>query len=682
MRTCTPSPIGLLVFLAAVLFPPLLEASDPAPPPRIPILLDTDIGGDIDDAFALALALTSPELDLQGITTVGTAAEDRAWIVCRLLTAAGRRDIPVAWGRHPPATVPQQDGNPADAIKLQIQYRRHPAVIFNRTSKPSKDSAVEFLYSRLKAQPGKLTIVAIGPLTNIARLLTDHPDCKPWIRRIVLMGGAVRAGYEGKPRPEPEWNIRCDIPAARTVFTSGVPLVVAPLDATATVQLHAPLRQKLFAACTPLTFQIQSLYELWNQPTPILFDPVAVALAFTERFCTMEDLTLRIDDKGMTREARTPAGGKPNARVATAIRAEEFLKWYVDRVGAGPAVLPKAPANRSSLIPRGGMPNRVHCFEDFETDIEQSWWMSGKLELARVPPGSRRACRSVLTQDFDDRMGDTKTMYSAVIFNPVPGPPMGRNTRLSFRYRLQGTDTLRIQIYSLTNGYHRYLSLTGLPQGRWESGTVDMTAVRRPDGSGGPLSENERIDDIQFYVDPRAEVLIDDIVLYDAAVEGERRPFPKRILFTAWFDTGKQGGEWPGTFDIVDKAGNFWKAARSVDNAGLGHPWIRLHLRGLRPLGEVTHLSFRYRLTGAGTMRVVLVNRTSKDTHVVEVKDLAMDRWAETTVDFTTDSRRGSGRPGKPMAGEQVDEVHFLLPRGATLLLDDVLLFEPGAKEP
>ncbi len=68
-----------------------------------------------------------------------------------------------------------------------------------------------------------------------------------------------------------------------------------------------------------------------------------------------------------------------------------------------------------------------------------------------------------------------------------------------------------------------------------------MTAVRRPDGSGGPLSENERIDDMQFYVDPRAELLIDDMVLYDAAVPGEKRPFPKSIQFTGLFDTGKQG---------------------------------------------------------------------------------------------------------------------------------------------
>src|SRR5262249_17130569 len=179
---------------------------------------------------------------------------------------------------------------------------------------------------------------------------------------------------------------------------------------------------------------------------------------------------------------------------------------------------------------------------------------------------------------------------------PGPAPPVGKNPRLAFRYWLKGTGSLRVQIYSLTNGYHRHLVLTDLPQGRWESGTVDMTVARRPDGTGGPLSENERIDDIQFYTDPTAELIIDDVVLYDAAVTGKKRPFPRHIHFTATFDTGRQGKEWPGTFEIVPDKGYFWKAARSVDDPDSGTPWIRLNLRGERPMGSKTQVFFRYRL--------------------------------------------------------------------------------------
>jgi inosine-uridine nucleoside N-ribohydrolase len=603
--------------------------------------------------------MISPELDLRGITTVSGDTRARALMVCRLLTAAGRGQVPVAVG---------EAEKPPQALRgWQWQYAKHPAVIYKRTSQPVKEGAVEFIYNKLKAEPGKITLVAVGPLSNIAQLVTQHPDCKPWIKRLVIMGGSVRVGYNNKPPSQAEFNIRADPKAAQVVFASGIPLTVAPLDATTMLKLDEAMLQRIFGAYSPVTMQTQALWQLWDQKSaPIMFDPVAVTLCFNETFCKMEDLHLEVDDKGFTREGK----GKPNARVATSIKQDEYLKWFVDRFASdGPRTLPREPGNVSALIPRAGMPNRVHVFEDFETDIEKHWWMSGKAETANVPPGSKRACRGVLTQDFDDRMGDMKTMYTAVVFNPVPGPPMGKNPRLSFRYWLKGTDTLRVQIYSLTNNYHRHLTLTKLPQEKWESGTVDMTAVRKPDGSGGPLSENERIDDIQFYVDPRAELLIDDIVLYDAAPPEEKRPFPKNFHFTGTFDTGAQGKEWPGTFEF-EKKGYFGRAAKSVENAELGGPSIRLHLRGERPLGETTQLFFRYHLTGADSMRVALVNRAQKETYPVELKGLAREKWAETTVDFTE---------AKLKKGLKVDEVHFVLPKGAELLIDDLLLYEPGS---
>jgi purine nucleosidase len=281
-----------------------------------PILLDTDIGSDVDDAFALGLIVASPELDLRGVTTVGSEPQKRARIVCRFLSAVGRRDIPVAAGAEP---------QPKEEVNKQGGYAKHADV-----PRPVKESAVEFLYQQLKKRPGELTLLPIGPLTNIARLLREHPDCKPWIKRIILMGGSVHMGYNGKEPPEVEWNIKCDIAAAQTVFTSGVPLVVAPLDATTMLKLEGPLRRQLFKAKSPLTEQLRTLYQLWGQPTPTLFDPVAVMLCFDERLCTMKELRLEVDDKGMTRSVK----GKENARVATAIRADDFLRWYVERVAA------------------------------------------------------------------------------------------------------------------------------------------------------------------------------------------------------------------------------------------------------------------------------------------------------------------------------------------------------------
>jgi hypothetical protein len=340
----------------------------------------------------------------------------------------------------------------------------------------------------------------------------------------------------------------------------------------------------------------------------------------------------------------------------------------------------ESPRNISRVISPGPLPHRVHVFEDFETEIEKRWWLRGTPETNNLAPSlsdsiaNHHACRATATKDFDDKMGDPKKDFKAVIFNPVPGPPMGANTRLSFRYWLQGTDTLRVQIYSLTKNYHRFLTLTNLPQGSWQSAAVDMTQARRPDGSGGPLAEDERIDDIQFYVMPDAELLIDDIVLYDAAPEGEgerpREPFPNRVLFTGWFDTGKQGVEWPGDFEIVPHQSPLtWKAAKWVTNAKANEAWIRVSLRGQRPLSAVNRLRFRYHVVGTGDVRVTLANsRTGREWRNT-VSDAARGRWAEATVDFEVNERNAFA-----------DELRFAVANGAEVFVDDVLLIEPVAE--
>jgi hypothetical protein len=304
------------------------------------------------------------------------------------------------------------------------------------------------------------------------------------------------------------------------------------------------------------------------------------------------------------------------------------------------------------------MPARVHVIENFETDIEKRWWLAGKLETENVPPGSKRACRGTESKDFDDKMGDPAARYTAVIFNPVPGPPMGPNTRLRFRYWLRGTDRLRVQIFSLTNNYHRRLELSGLPQGSWQEGRVDMTTLRRPDGSGGPLSEDERIDDIQFYVDRAAELIIDDIVLYDAAGESEREPFPSRLIFTAWFDTGKQGQEWPGDFEIVpNEKPEKWKSAKSK------HGLIRVSLRGPRPVDEhQIAVRFRCRLSGADHFNVHLEGGAWQGvTSTVWANESG---WKEVRLTLLT---------GFPAA----DATVFDVADPGVLWIDDLLLYEP-----
>ncbi|HKA08087.1 MAG TPA: nucleoside hydrolase [Gemmataceae bacterium] len=636
---------------------------------RRPVLIDTDIGGDIDDAFALALAVASPEIELVGVTTVGKGDkrdpyvryistdrdEDRAWLVCRFLTQVGLKDIPVAAGAEPQPKLP---------IDWQIQYRRHPAAVYNRTLKPVKESAVELMTKLAKARDD-LTIVALGPLTNVTRFIKEQPEAAKRVKELIIMGGSIAVGYDGKPKPEPEWNFKTDIAAAKAVLASGLRITLVPLDATANVKLDKQQRERLFSARTPLTYQLQNLYELWDKETPILFDPVAVRVVFGHKMLIGKRMGISVDDAGMT----IADENKSDIRVMIGSKADELVEWYVDRVrNFGKESLPKPPGNRTRLIEPGSFPTRVHAFEDYETDIEKRWWMCGKLETKKVPVPSGRACRAVLTQDFDDKQGQLDTMYRAVIFNPVPGPPMGPNTRLRFRYKLTGTDTLRVQLYTLTNGYHRYLSVSGLEQGKWAEGAVDMTKMRRPDGTGGSLATDERIDDIQFYVDPRAELLIDDVILYDAAVEGEKRPFPKRAIFTGWFDTGKQGVEWPGEFEIVPhEKPRTWKAARSIARPAPRDPWLRIGLRGARELPPTVEINFKYHLIGAHTATVEFWDAKAGRVRTLEWKPEKTGEWAETTIAL-------------PGSAATVDELRFTLPKGGQLTVDDVLVYEPAQK--
>jgi purine nucleosidase len=291
-----------------------------AAPPRAPekIIIDTDIGDDIDDAFAVALALRSPELQILGITTTFRDTEARAKLVDRMLGEVGRQDIPVAVGVHP------------DAKAGMSQRPYAEGGHFARASHPA---AVDFILDQIRRNPGEITLVCIGPLLNVGALIDRDSQAFRKLKRVVIMGGSVDRGYGdpyGPPTPpESEWNIKNDVHSAQKLFASGVPLYLMPLDSTQ-LKLDEVRREFLFRRGTPLTDALTILYHQWGQQTPTLFDPMTIAFIDDPTLCPVQPLNIIVDEKGMTRRG----AGTPNAQVCLKSDPEAFFHFYLSRVGA------------------------------------------------------------------------------------------------------------------------------------------------------------------------------------------------------------------------------------------------------------------------------------------------------------------------------------------------------------
>ena len=224
-------------------------------PAKIPIILDTDIGTDIDDAFALALIINSPEFELLGVTTVSGDTAARARIAAKMLWEAGGkwRQVPVVAG----APGSKQDINQAPWADGYTS----PQIL--------DESAVDFMRGQIQRRPGQITIIAIGELTNVAALIKVYPIVATKIKRIALMGGSIARGYEPGSQPDAEWNIKSNATAAQVVFFSGIPIIMAPLDVTGMLQLDAAGRSRIFDQNTPLTNSLAALYHLWKGETQI-----------------------------------------------------------------------------------------------------------------------------------------------------------------------------------------------------------------------------------------------------------------------------------------------------------------------------------------------------------------------------------------------------------------------------
>jgi inosine-uridine nucleoside N-ribohydrolase len=284
---------------------------------REKVIIDTDIGDDIDDAFAVALAVKSPELEILGVTATFGDTEARAKIADRLLAEVGRTDIPVLAGK-------------ATETKNPMSQRKYGES--GKYARASHGDAAEFLLSEIRKHPGEITLVAIGPLMNVGAAIDRDAATFRKLKRVVLMGGSIRRGYGdlGYTPPVPpdaEWNIVSDVASAQKLFASGVPLYVMPLDSTQ-LELDEVKRAFLFGQGTAVTDQLVLLYHLWGQQTPTLYDPMTVVFVLRPELCPVRAMRIRVDQDGFTREGP----GSPNAQVCLESNSEDFFRFYLRRM--------------------------------------------------------------------------------------------------------------------------------------------------------------------------------------------------------------------------------------------------------------------------------------------------------------------------------------------------------------
>jgi len=241
----------------------------------IKLLLDTDIGSDIDDAVCLAYLLAQPQCELLGITTVSGEADKRAMIASAICKAAGK-DVPIFPGVENPLIVPIRQAEAQQAVALdrwphETQYPQH--------------EAVEFLRRTIRQHPHEITLLAIGPLTNLALLFSQDPKIPSLLKSLVLMCGYF--GDAMNNRRQLEWNALLDPHATEIVYRARPPLHRSVgIDITTQVRMSVDEVRAQFTA--PLLKPVLDFAAVWFNSNPIMtfHDPLAAAMIFDESICT------------------------------------------------------------------------------------------------------------------------------------------------------------------------------------------------------------------------------------------------------------------------------------------------------------------------------------------------------------------------------------------------------------
>ncbi|HET6873722.1 MAG TPA: nucleoside hydrolase [Acidimicrobiales bacterium] len=292
----------------------------------VPVVLDTDIGTDIDDTWALAMLLRCPELDLRLVTASTGDPEYRARLVAGILDAGGRSDVPVALGVAGGGAA----GAPQQAFAAGIDLAGHPGGV--------RSDGAAAIIDCVNSSADPVTILSIGPAGTVAAALAADPGIAA-SARFVGMHGSVRIGYGAGSAPEAEYNVLSDVPAFRAVLAAPWEVTITPLDTCGSVVLRGERYASLHASQDPLVRAVMLNYrqwleavgqiELYRERTTTLFDTVAVYLAYAEDLVDIEELDIVVDDDGRLRV--DPEGRR--LRAATAWHdPEAFADHVVQRL--------------------------------------------------------------------------------------------------------------------------------------------------------------------------------------------------------------------------------------------------------------------------------------------------------------------------------------------------------------
>lgn len=265
---------------------------------RIPVILDTDIGTDIDDTWALAMVLKSPELDVKLVVTDTGDTAYRAKIVGRMLEIADRTDVPIGVG------IPLE-GAPSNQVPWVEGYdlSSYPGTVH--------EDGVGAIVDTILNSPQPVTLVCIGPVPNIAAALARVPEIARRAR-FVGMHGSIRRGYGGSEAVSAEYNVRAYPQACQKVFAAPWDLTITPLDTCGLVRLEGARYRAVRDCEDPLVRAVVENYRIWarscdwatgldvDTQSSVLFDTVAIYLAFSEELLAMEKLGIRVTDDGYT----------------------------------------------------------------------------------------------------------------------------------------------------------------------------------------------------------------------------------------------------------------------------------------------------------------------------------------------------------------------------------------------